>query len=176
MLSASLNKIFPSFLLLDRWRVYGKPTGGEGDPMKKLNEAVSECRIKIIRQMLEFGEVDANQRDMTMECTTVLMKICHLRFRFENSHPMLRVLNSVDINTDIRDDQGRTALMHACLCGQATLVDFLLSRNAGMDITDSKGNSAIVYAIKAKHYNILESLLEEDASVGLIKRKNKMGK
>uniref|UniRef100_A0A3Q3CTZ7 Uncharacterized protein n=1 Tax=Haplochromis burtoni TaxID=8153 RepID=A0A3Q3CTZ7_HAPBU len=62
----------------------------------------------------------------------------------EGSFTRLLLEKGADVNC--QDEDGRTALSHACEMGHLDVVKLLVQFNADPDITDSWGNSALMYA------------------------------
>uniref|UniRef100_A0A3B4ET13 Uncharacterized protein n=1 Tax=Pundamilia nyererei TaxID=303518 RepID=A0A3B4ET13_9CICH len=58
-----------------------------------------------------------------------------------------RLLLEKGADVNCQDEDGRTALSHACEMGHLDVVKLLVQFNADPDITDSWGNSALMYAM-----------------------------
>lgn len=64
-----------------------------------------------------------------------------------------------NINVNIQDDVGNTALILACMEGHVKVVELLVKANADKTIVNKYGNDALFYA-KRKNYNNIIKLLE----------------
>ncbi|XP_041355962.1 uncharacterized protein LOC121373391 isoform X2 [Gigantopelta aegis] len=146
-----------------------------GDLSKQVNDAISGGDVSRLISLLETRRVDVDSRDVSHDMTTVLMKVCHMNIDNEAQLAILDVLEDLEVNTDVGDAHGRTAVMHSCIGTKPNIVNFLLSLRCDLTLVDNAGNSVLTYAIKSGNIEILESVLEQDAAVELIKKKNNMG-
>lgn len=74
-------------------------------------------------------------------------------------------LNDPSIVTPFsRDDRGHTPLHVAALCGQASLIDFLVSRGAGVNATDYHGSAPLHLACQKGYQSVTLLLLHYKAS------------
>ncbi|MEI0447422.1 ankyrin repeat domain-containing protein [Brachyspira intermedia] len=64
-----------------------------------------------------------------------------------------------NINVNIQDDVGNTALILACMEGHVKVVELLIKANADKSIVNKHGNDALYYA-KMNNYNNIVKLLE----------------
>lgn len=64
-----------------------------------------------------------------------------------------------NINVNIQDDVGNTALILACMEGHIKVVELLIKANADKSIVNKHGNDALFYA-KRNNYNDIIKLLE----------------
>ena len=63
---------------------------------------------------------------------------------------------------DRQDDEGQTALMHACSLGKKKIVESLIKNGVAIDITDNDGNDVWYYASLSGKEEILELLRNYD--------------
>ena len=68
---------------------------------------------------------------------------------------------------DMQRDDGRSALMHACLNGQTEVAKLLLERGAQVDLVDNEGLSALIWASIYRQTEMVKLLLERGAKVDL---------
>ncbi|KAH9123274.1 hypothetical protein AeMF1_005690 [Aphanomyces euteiches] len=86
---------------------------------------------------------------------------------------VVRLLVECNIDVDLQDIHGRTALMIAAKNGDVEIVNLLLQQEPLVDLIDENGESALFYAAKAGHVDVVESLLKALADLDL---KNKDGR
>uniref|UniRef100_A0A8C7YG89 ANK_REP_REGION domain-containing protein n=1 Tax=Oryzias sinensis TaxID=183150 RepID=A0A8C7YG89_9TELE len=65
----------------------------------------------------------------------------------------IRLLLEKGADVNCQDEDGRTALSHACEMGHLDVVKLLVQFNADPDVSDAWGNSALIYSlcVNAKH-------------------------
>ena len=63
------------------------------------------------------------------------------------------------VTIDVKDEEGRTALLLAAKNGRVDTVRLLLSRGADSTIRDIDGRTAFVLALDEEHNEVIESLL-----------------
>uniref|UniRef100_A0A3B3HKI1 Uncharacterized protein n=1 Tax=Oryzias latipes TaxID=8090 RepID=A0A3B3HKI1_ORYLA len=99
-------------------------------------------------------------------------------------HPMgsggrakfIRLLLEKGADVNCQDEDGRTALSHACEMGHLDVVKLLVQFNADPDVSDAWGNSALMYAAFSGHSQVLEFLIRAFKRLGLrLDRTNNAG-
>uniref|UniRef100_A0A3Q3G8R0 Uncharacterized protein n=1 Tax=Kryptolebias marmoratus TaxID=37003 RepID=A0A3Q3G8R0_KRYMA len=78
-----------------------------------------------------------------------------------------RLLLEKGANVNCQDEDGRTALSHACEMGHLDVVKLLVQFNADPDVSDAWGNSPLMYAAFSGHSQILEFLVRAFKRLGL---------
>ncbi|XP_054597503.2 uncharacterized protein [Nothobranchius furzeri] len=87
-----------------------------------------------------------------------------------------RLLLEKGANVNCQDEDGRTALSHACELGHVDVVKLLVQFNADPDFSDAWGNSALMYAAFSGHSQVLEFLVRAFKRLGLrLDRTNNAG-
>ncbi|XP_039993327.1 Usher syndrome type-1G protein homolog [Xiphias gladius] len=87
-----------------------------------------------------------------------------------------RLLLEKGANVNCQDEDGRTALSHACEMGHLDVVKLLVQFNADPDVSDSWGNTALMYAAFSGHSQVLEFLVRAFKRLGLrLDRTNNAG-
>ncbi|KAM9708237.1 uncharacterized protein ankrd63 [Menidia menidia] len=87
-----------------------------------------------------------------------------------------RLLLEKGANVNCQDEDGRTALSHACEMGHLDVVKLLVQFNADPEVSDSWGNSALMYAAFSGHSQVLEFLVRAFKRLGLrLDRTNSAG-
>ncbi|XP_041828553.1 uncharacterized protein LOC121631603 [Melanotaenia boesemani] len=87
-----------------------------------------------------------------------------------------RLLLEKGANVNCQDEDGRTALSHACEMGHLDVVKLLVQFNADPEVSDTWGNSALMYAAFSGHSQVLEFLVRAFKRLGLrLDRTNNAG-
>lgn len=77
-------------------------------------------------------------------------------------------LISLKRDLNVRDEEGKTALMHTTMCGNAHGSELLVNAKVDINIQDDFGNSAVVHAVQKNDIKILTMLLKNGANANLI--------
>nr|XP_040054855.1 inversin-A [Gasterosteus aculeatus aculeatus] len=87
-----------------------------------------------------------------------------------------RLLLEKGADVNCQDEDGRTALSHACEMGHLDVVKILVPFNADPEVFDTWGNSALMYAAFSGHNQVLEFLVRAFKRLGLrLDRTNNAG-
>jgi len=93
---------------------------------------------------------------------TILIVTC----KTKQSECALKILTRVsDINLNVIDNGGNTALIWAAALGLTNVVEELIRNNARLNIYNKEGYTALTYAVSSKHWNIVLMLIEAGALV-----------
>ncbi|XP_049642946.1 ankyrin repeat domain-containing protein 27 [Suncus etruscus] len=124
-------------------------------PIDCLFKHIAAGDQKEVERLLSQGDQD---RD-------TVQKMCHpLCFCDDCEKLVSGKLNDPSVVTPIsRDDQGQTPLHVAALCGQATLIDLLVSRGAVVNATDYHGATPLHLACRKGHQSVTLLLLHYKA-------------
>ena len=71
-------------------------------------------------------------------------------------------LSNTDVNIDITDGLGNSALMHACEKGNVEIVNFLINKGANINFQNKEGLTPIMKAIENNKYYVIKLLLENN--------------
>ncbi|KAK1894417.1 Ankyrin repeat domain containing protein 63 [Dissostichus eleginoides] len=87
-----------------------------------------------------------------------------------------RLLLDKGADANCQDEDGRTALSHACEVGHLDVVKVLVQFNSDPEVFDAWGNSALMYAAFSGHSQVLEFLVRAFKRLGLrLDRPNNAG-
>lgn len=79
---------------------------------------------------------------------------------------VIRLLDA-GVNPDVKDADGRTALMHAVIDGKDELTELLIARRSNLNAQDGRGFSALHFAAQDYRVKATEALLHAGAAVDL---------
>lgn len=80
---------------------------------------------------------------------------------------------SKNVDPDLQDGQGQTALMLACYGGFLDIVELLLEKGADMDKASNEGITALMFACYSGFSNIVELLFEKGADINKVSNQGK---
>jgi len=109
-------------------------------------------RLNIVKQ--------ANLDIQDKYCCTALIWAA----KYEHQTAIVDLLIKAGANKDIKDNDGRTALMHATYYGHKDIVDLLIKSGANKDIKDNNGYTALMHAACEGREAIVDSLIEASAN------------
>lgn len=113
--------------------------------------------------------------------STLLVDVKHLMLfepyplfkAVENQHPtIIRTLVQWGVDINMTDKQGRTALHHAIMCKNKSVIDMVLSFRPNINIKDENDNTPLHYCVIYDEPYALSVLLEMDADIFVL---NKQG-
>lgn len=88
----------------------------------------------------------------------------HAAARSGDRRQLQQALEQLQMDVDLQDETGSTALMYAAFRGDTPMVDYLLKRGADPAIRNHKNGSALDYAVFAKQVSVIERLLKASHS------------
>lgn len=131
------------------------PPPGEGI-RQPLAEAAFSKRIEIMKMLLKAGaRVDA----LDGRGNTYLASYGFFDTRVET------LLLDAGANLNARDDEGRTALMHASGFGYAEAVRLLIEHGANLNLKDNNGRTALMHAAAGLYIDAIPELLRNGADL-----------
>ncbi|KAK3599803.1 hypothetical protein CHS0354_037289 [Potamilus streckersoni] len=129
-----------------------------------------------ILDIINDENFDINQRDITHDLQTVLMKMCYLNL---NKNEMEEIMASVferDPDVNAQDSWGRTAIMHSCIADNSVVFDSLMDHSLlRLEMLDFEGNSVLSYAVKNEDFCMVEDILQQQSGLELINIYNSKG-
>ena len=91
-----------------------------------------------------------------------------LKYALEGNKKMLKFLNeNCNLDIDIKDFDGNTALMFAVKSGKSEAVDYLLKNGATVNYTDNFGVSPLHLAVRKNAFNLVDHLLRYGADINI---------
>ena len=92
------------------------------------------------------------------------MSIENLFYYIQNNENNL-VKDFLKNNIDIKDHEGRTALIHSAFCNNFELLNWLIKNEANINIRDNNENSALHYACLQGAFECIRILLENNITI-----------
>lgn len=126
----------------------------------KTIEALHTEKIKnqeIIQKLVDLG-LPINTKDNAGQ--TPLILAC----KHENKQAVNILIKNDEIEIDLQDNNGKTALMYATLFQNLDIIKTLLSYNANINLPDKENDTPLMYAVMLKNLSIIELLLKEKAN------------
>jgi len=87
----------------------------------------------------------------------------------KNTAALHIALKQPDIDMNTRDEDGRTALMHAATEGLAEMVNVLIAGGASVNLVDREnGQAALHFASQGWHIEVVKKLINSNAQVDVV--------
>ncbi|XP_038058203.1 caskin-1-like [Patiria miniata] len=139
------------------------------DPTKNLLNAMRTNSFTRIKSALTVPGIHFGTRDSEHDFQTLLMRVCRLDMAPRNRRDLAKILlekRRVDVNA--KDSDGRTALTHACLMGDTTMIK-LLAEDEDVDpnIGDREGDTPLMHACRAGQGDVVAALMTNFIRLGL---------
>lgn len=144
---------------------------------QQLREALNNGEVEYAIDLLNSDDVDIDHRDVTHDLQTFLMKLCYLNLETQSVFAIIDAVFQKCPDVNIQDSWGRTALMHACIANQPSIIDTLLEyEHTNVSVIDFEGNSAMSYAVQNCDIYTLEDILHHKDGPGLLNVHNAKGR
>ncbi|MEK7301779.1 MAG: ankyrin repeat domain-containing protein, partial [Pseudomonadota bacterium] len=90
-----------------------------------------------------------------------------LKAAFSGKSETIKQLLDKELNPDLQNEMGFSALIIASQYGHADIVNLLLEKNANVDLQNTGGATALIVAAKNGHDDVVNALLAKNAKVDL---------
>ncbi|XP_058471179.1 inversin-A [Solea solea] len=137
----------------------------QGSGTKTFLEAMHSGKVHLARFILDALDGRIINSKTENSRTPLMYAIC-----LQDPGPRVkftRLLLERGAEVNCQDEDGRTALSHACELGHLDVVKVLVQFNADPDICDVWGNNALMYSAFSGHSQILEFLVRAFKRLGL---------
>ncbi|XP_051941271.1 POTE ankyrin domain family member A [Hippocampus zosterae] len=146
----------------------------QGSGTKTFLDAMHGGKVHLARFILDALDGRIINSKTENSRTPLIYAVCLQEAGTRAKFARLLLEKGADVNC--QDEEGRTALSHACELGHLDLVKILVQFNADPDIADVWGNSALMYAAFSGHSQVLEFLVRAFKRLGLrLDRMNNAG-
>ncbi|XP_049596035.1 uncharacterized protein [Syngnathus scovelli] len=137
----------------------------QGSGTKTFLDAMHGGKVHLARFILDALDGRIINSKTENSRTPLIYAVCLQEAGTRAKFARLLLEKGADVNC--QDEEGRTALSHACELGHLDVVKILVQFNADPDISDVWGNSAIMYAAFSGHSPVLEFLVRAFKRLGL---------
>lgn len=146
----------------------------QGSGTKTFLEAMHGGKVHLARFILDALDGRIINSKTENSRTPLIFAVCLQDPGTRGKFTQLLLEKGAHVNC--QDEDGRTALSHACEMGHLDVVKLLVQFNADPDISDAWGNSALMYAAFSGHSQVLEFLVRAFKRLGLrLDRTNNAG-
>jgi len=147
----------------------------DDDQGSPLMIAIKQMNIVLVNYFIELPDLLINQTDSTGQTPLIIAcKLFSTDDLVKNTITVIfkLILNHKDVDVNVYDSTGTTALMYASLVGNIDIVSKLIDIKADVNAKHVRGNTVLHYAVSSENVNIVQSLLDNGARI----RKNDSGK
>ncbi|XP_077434107.1 ankyrin repeat domain-containing protein 63 [Vanacampus margaritifer] len=146
----------------------------QGSGTKTFLDAMHGGKVHLARFILDALDGRIINSKTENSRTPLIYAVCLQEAGTRAKFARLLLEKGADVNC--QDEEGRTALSHACELGHLDVVKILVQFNADPDVSDVWGNSALMYAAFSGHSQVLEFLVRAFKRLGLrLDRTNNAG-
>ncbi|XP_022106573.1 ankyrin repeat, SAM and basic leucine zipper domain-containing protein 1-like [Acanthaster planci] len=139
------------------------------DPTKNLLNVMRTNSFTRIKSALTVPGIHFGSRDPEHDLQTLLMRVCRLDMPPRNRRDLAKILlDKQQLDVNAKDSEGMTALAHACMMGDTTMLK-LLAEEADVDpnIADREGDTPLLHACRAGQDDLVATLLTHFVRCGL---------
>ncbi len=120
------------------------------------------------KEKRRYSNTNANWKEKLKELPQDEQLALFLKYALEGNKKMLKFLNeNCNIDIDIKDFDGNTALMFAVKSGKSEVVDYLLKNGANVNYINNFGVSPLHLAVRKNALNLVDHLLRYGADINI---------
>lgn len=137
----------------------------QGSGTKTFLDAMHGGKVHLARFILDALDGRIINSKTENSRTPLMYAVCLQEPGARDKFTRLLLEKGADVNC--QDEDGRTALSHACELGYLDVIKILVQFNADPDVSDAWGNSALMYAAFSGHSQVLDFLVRAFKRLGL---------
>lgn len=142
----------------------------------QLCDALNGNDVDQVLSLLRNGDVNIDNRDVTHDLQTFLMRVCYIDLATSDLLLVLEAIFNLKPDVNIQDSWGRTVLMHSCIANKPVLIEGLLEYDVtDVGVIDFDGNSVLTYAVQNCDAYTVEDILLHKTGPSLIHVHNAKG-
>lgn len=96
-----------------------------------------------------------------------VMRLFQRAARENDVNKFRQLIKESNVNPNLRDKKGWTAILRAAKCGQVDVVDWLITAKADINTVNNEGSSALMKAAKYFHLGVVNSLVQNSAHTNM---------
>ena len=126
-----------------------------------------EGREDMSRLLEQFNVFNITEEEEQLQLFSENLTIPIIEAAKTGNTEVVKLLLKENVDVNVQDEEGVTALMIASENGHTQVVDLLLKANVDVNVQDEEGVTALMIASENGHTQVVEVLLKENADVNI---------